>query len=163
MNVGHRIFAAVPVLSSVIVSTIAFLACIAPLAAQDHNPRFGIWLMESDAPLPAKNIMTYEPWGDGGMRITVESTNPEGEYSRWGYETLFDGAFRPVTGQEDAKTAVEIVDDRTTKISNQRDGKVYQVIINVLSADGNTIENEYRRTNADGTERVSHAVYKRIR
>ena len=44
------------------------------LGAQE-NPRFGVWQMQSDAPPPQKNIMTYEPWGDGGMRITVASTN----------------------------------------------------------------------------------------
>lgn len=163
MNVRTRLFRFVPALSAVLISAWALLGLAAPAAAQDGNPRFGIWLMESDAPLPAKNIMTYEPWGDGGMRITVESTNGEGEYSRWGYETLFDGAFRAVHGQENAETAVEIVDDRTTKISNKRDGRVYQVIINVLSEDGNTINNEYRRTNDDGSERISHAVYRRIR
>ena len=38
------------------------------------NPRFGVWQLESDAPPPASNVMTYEPYGDGGMKITVTST-----------------------------------------------------------------------------------------
>jgi len=134
----------------------------AELAAQTDNPRFGVWQLESDAPSPAINIMTYEPYGDGGMKITVESTNAEGRKSKWGYVTMFDGVFRAVEGLEGSETAVEIVDERTTRILNKRNGRVSQVIINVLSADGNTINNEYRRTNEDGTERVSHAVYKRI-
>lgn len=163
MKVRRRMLTLVPALSTLIVSAWVMVGVVPPVAAQETNPRFGIWLLESDAPLPSKNIMTYEPWGEGGMRITVESTNREGEYSRWGYETLFDGRFRPVDGQENAETAVAVVDDRTTKISNRRNGRVYQVIINVLSDDGNTINNEYRRTNEDGTERVSHAVYRRIR
>ena len=130
--------------------------------AQD-NPRFGVWQLQSDAPPPAINIMTYEPYGDGGMRITVESTNSEGRESKWGYVTMFDGEFRPVEGQENAQTAVEIVDERTNKISNMRDGVVYQVILNVLSEDGNRIDNEYRRLTPDGeVERVTHAVYERI-
>ena len=131
-------------------------------AAAPSNPRFGVWRLESDAPPPASNIMTYEPWGDGGMKITVAQTNSEGESSEWSYTTLFDGVFRPVEGQENAETAVEVVDERTNRILNARDGEVYQVIINVLSEDGNTIDNEYRRTLADGTERISHAVYRRI-
>lgn len=163
MTARHQLPKGLSLLSAAMVSAWAVLGWVTPLAGQDASPRFGIWLMESDAPLPAKNIMTYEPWGDGGMRITVESTNADGEYSRWGYETLFDGEFRPVNGQDNAETAVEFVDDRTTKISNKRGGRVYQVIMNVLSADGNTINNEYRRTNEDGTERISHAVYHRIR
>ena len=127
------------------------------------NPRFGVWQLESDRPPPSRNIMTYEPWGDGGMKITVATTNAEGEESSWGYVTMFDGAFHPVEGGgEGATTAVEIVDEHTNRILNARDGEVYQVIINVLSEDGNTIDNEYRRTREDGTESVSHAVYRRI-
>lgn len=131
-------------------------------AEAPSNPRFGVWRLESDAPPPASNIMTYEPWGDGGMKITVASTNAEGESSEWSYTTLFDGVFRTVEGQENATTAVEVVDERTNHIHNARDGEVYQVIVNVLSEDGNTIDNEYRRTLPDGTERVTHAVYRRI-
>lgn len=131
--------------------------------AVPSNPRFGAWQLESDRPLPYRNVMTYEPWGDGGMKITVASTNSEGDESEWSYTTLFDGVFRPVTGQENAETAVEVVDERTNRILNRRDGQVYQVIVNVLSEDGNTIDNEYRRTLEDGTESVSHAVYRRIR
>ena len=127
------------------------------------NPRFGVWQLESERPPPYRNIMTYEPWGDGGMKITVATTNAEGEESSWGYVTMFDGVFRPVEGGgENATTAVEIVDERTNRILNANDGEVNQVIINVLSEDGNTIDNEYRRTLEDGTERVSHAVYRRI-
>lgn len=134
----------------------------APVEVAETNPRFGVWQMESDAPPPAINIMTYEPYGDGGMRITVEATNAEGVESKWGYVTMFDGEFRAVEGQEGAETAVEIVDEYTNKISNMRNGEVSQVIMNVLSEDGNTINNEYIRTNAEGEEVVSHAVYRRI-
>ncbi len=127
------------------------------------NPRFGVWQMETDRPPPYRNVMTYEPWGDGGMRITVATTNNEGETSEWSYETLFDGEFRPVSGQENATTAVEVVDEYTNRILNARDGEVRQIIINVLSEDGNAINNEYRRINEDGTEQEpTYVVYRRI-
>ncbi|MFV1985672.1 MAG: lipocalin-like domain-containing protein [Gemmatimonadota bacterium] len=132
------------------------------LAAQDPGPRFGVWKLRSDNPPPSINIMTYQPYGDGGMRITVRSTNRDGESNEWGYVTMFNGEFRSVEGQEHAETAVEFVDERTTKISNKRNGRVSQEIINVLSADGNTIENEYIRIAEDGTRRSSHAVYERV-
>ena len=146
------------------VVALVFVGAVAvDAAAQDTNPRFGAWKMKSDAPAPRSNIMTYEPWGDGGMKITVASTNRGGESSEWGYVTLFDGAFRPVEGQQNAETAVEIVDERTTRIINKRNGRVSQVIINTLSEDGNTISNEYVRMDADGKiTRVTHAVYQRI-
>lgn len=141
----------------------AILLTGAGVAAQDTNPRFGVWKLRSDSPPPAVNIMTYEPYGDGGMRITVESTNAEGVESKWSYVTLFDGEFWPVEGIDNAETAVEVIDEHTNKITNLRNGVVRQVIINVLSEDGNTINNEYRRTDDDGTQRITHAVYDRIR
>ncbi|WP_419943137.1 class A beta-lactamase [Candidatus Palauibacter sp.] len=134
----------------------------ADVAARRDNPRYGVWKLRSDAPPPSLNVMTYEPWGDGGMKITVESTNSRGGESKWSYDTMFDGAFQPVTGREGVETAVEVVDEFTNRITSRRDGQVTQVIINVLSEDGNRIDNEYRSTDADGNERVSHAVYERI-
>ena len=139
------------------------LVAAAAVAAQHTNPRFGVWKLKSDAPAPANNIMTYEPWGDGGMKITVESVNRRGGESKWSYVTLFDGVFRPVEGQENAETAVEIVNERTTRISNKRNGRVTQVIINTLSEDGNSIDNEYVRLDENGKiTNVGHATYERI-
>lgn len=147
-----------------LLAAVALVVATADASGQTTNPRFGVWKMKSDAPPPSVNIMTYEPYGDGGMRITVESTNSAGRESKWGYVTMFDGVFRPVTGQEGAETAVEIVNDRTTRISNKRNGRVTQVIINTLSEDGNSINNEYvRMDESGGIVRVSHAVYERIR
>jgi hypothetical protein len=68
-----------------------------------------------------------------------------------------------VEGQENAETAVEIIDERSTRIYNKRNGRVTQVIINTLSEDGNTISNEYVRMDEEGKiTRVTHAVYERV-
>ena len=140
------------------------LVTTAPAAAQDPGPRFGVWKMMSDAPPPSINIMTYAPYGDGGMSITVESTNSQGRDNKWGYVTLFDGEFRAVEGQEGSQTAVEFVNESTTRIQNMRNGRVTTVIINTLSEDGDTIENEYVRLDEDGNiTRVTHATYERQR
>ena len=65
--------------------------------------------------------------------------------------------------QDNVETSVEIVDAQTTRIANKRNGRISQIIINVLSEDHNTINNEYIRMDEDGNIiRVSHAVYKRI-
>ena len=146
-----------------LVAAVALVVAAADATGQMTNPRFGVWKMQSDAPPPSVNIMTYEPYGDGGMRITVESTNARGQESEWGYVTLFDGVFRPVTGREGSETAVEIINQHTTRISNKRNGRVSQIIINTLSEDGNTINNEYVRLDENGDiVRVTHAVYERI-
>ncbi len=97
------------------------------------------------------------------MSITVTSTNARGQESSWGYNTLFDGEPRPVWGQEGSETAVEWVDERTTRIINMRNGRVTQMIINTLSEDGSTIENEYIRMDADGKPTsVGHATYRKM-
>jgi hypothetical protein len=138
-------------------------ALAAEASAQDASSRYGKWQMDSDNPPPFINIMTYEEWGDGGMSITVESTNARGEDNAWGYNTTFDGEFREVWGQNGSETAVEFLDERTTRIYNKRNGRVTQVIINVLSEDGNTIENEYVRLDENGMPTgVGHATYRRI-
>ena len=138
------------------------LACATALQAQGES-RYGTWLMDSDRPPPSVNVMTYESYGDGGMRITVESTNGQGQDSKWGYVTLFDGVFRAVEGQENAETAVEVVNERSTRILNKRGDRVSQVIINTLSEDGNSIENEYVRLDEEGKiTGVGHATYRRI-
>ena len=140
---------------------LGLVACAA--AQDDSNPRFGVWRLRSDNPPPYQNVMTYAPHGEGGMSITVATTNAEGNESVWGYSTMFDGAFRPVEGLENSETAVEVVDEQSTRISNMRNGTVYQVIINTLSDDGNRIDNEYVRMDADGQiSRVTHAIYDRV-
>lgn len=140
------------------------LSAPAEASAQDPADRYGAWRMQSDAPPPSINIMTYEPYQSGGMRVTVESTNASGQDNKWGYVTLFDGEFRDVDGQEGSDTAVEFVDEKTTRITNRRNGRVTQVIINTLSEDGNSISNEYVRFDSDGKiVSVGHAIYERIR
>jgi hypothetical protein len=141
-------------------------ALVVPAASAQNakrtNPRFGKWKLKSDAPPPALNIMTYEPYGDGGMRITVESTNAKGENRKWTYVTMFDGVYRPVEGDTRTEaTAVEVVDEHTNKIMNKVGDRV-NIIINVLSEDGNTINNEYRNVDESGKVTVHHAVYERI-
>lgn len=145
-------------------AALAAVVLVSAEAAAQDNPRFGVWKLRSDAPPPQVNIMTYEPYMVTGMRITVASTNARGQSNEWGYATMFDGKFLAVAGQENSETAVEIVNETTTRISNRRDGRVYQVIINTLSDDGNSISNEYVRLDENGKiTRVTHAIYDRQR
>lgn len=152
------------VLITYVAAMFAVVLTAANASAQAGNPRLGVWRMQSNAPAPFSNIMTYEPYGNGGMSVTVEAVNAKGEKTKWGYVTLFDGQFRPVTGQQNAETAVEVIDERSTRISNKRNGKVYQVVINTLSEDRNTISNEYVRFDENGkVVGVTHATYQRIK
>jgi hypothetical protein len=144
---------------------LALAVMAASASAQTAETRYGQWKMRSDAPPPSSNIMTYAPFGNGGMSITVASVNREGRENEWGYDTMFDGEFRPVHGQDGARTtAVEFINDRSTRITNMAGGRVTQVIINTLSEDGNSISNEYVRLDEDGNiVSVGHAIYEKIR
>ncbi len=131
-----------------------------PAAAQaPTNPRtarFGVW----DNSTNPNNVMTYELYDKDGSKLTV--SNPANPASDWSYVTKFDGTFMPVTGQAGAETSVEIVNDKSIRITNKRNGVVNQVVINTLSADNNTISNEYIKIDANGKiTGVSHVTYNR--
>lgn len=137
------------------------LAMSAGLGAQNKNPRFGKWKLKQDAGL---NIMTYEPLGAKGMKVTVESTNPKGEKTTWWYTTDFDGKDMPVTGQGPGRTsAVRTVDAQINEVVNKADGKVTQVLYNILSKDQNSIGVMYYRDDGAGkTANITFAMYERM-
>lgn len=138
------------------------LAFSSGVAAQAKNPRFGKWKLKQDP--PALNIMTYEPFGAKGMKVTVESTNAKGEKSMWWYTTDFDGKDMPVTGQAPGQTsAVTTINDQINVITNKRDGKVTQVLYNILSKDQNSIGVMYYRDDGSGkTTNITFAMYERM-
>ncbi len=108
-------------LRNLLVYTAVFTAALfaaSPSWAQGET-RFGVW----DNSTNPNNVMTYEPYEKGGMKITV--SNPSKPGDEWSYVTLFDGKFRPVTGQKGSETAVEIINEKSTRIYNKRDGVVY--------------------------------------
>jgi hypothetical protein len=144
----------------------AVLALFAAMAAaQSANPRYGKWKMKSDQAAPASNIMTYEPDGAKGMKITIDAVNREGTKSQWFYTTNFDGKDEPVTGNPGTDTgAVTIVNSKINEITYKKNGRVSQVLTNVLSPDSNTIAVTYMRMDADGkTSNVTFAIYERMK
>jgi hypothetical protein len=138
------------------VATIA-LASATPSYAQAEL-RFGVWDNTTDP----NNVMTYEAHEKGGSKLTV--SNPSKPEAAWGYVTMFDGVFRPVSGQPGSETAVELINGsaKSIRILNKRNGAVYQVVINTLSEDNSTISNEYIRLDKDGKiTGVTHVTYKK--
>jgi hypothetical protein len=123
----------------------------------DTNPRtarFGVW----DNSTNPNNVMTYEAYEKDGSKLTV--SNPSNPSQDWSYVTLFDGVYRPVQGQDGAETAVEIINPKSIRIYNKRNGVLQQVVINTLSDDNNTISNEYIRLDKDGKiTGVTHVTY----
>lgn len=143
----------------------AGLMLAASAHAQAPNPRFGKWKLKSDAPAPASNIMTYEPLGKDGMKITVDSVNREGVKSQWFYTTHFDGKDEAITGNRGADTgSVRVLDDKVNEIVYKKNGRITQVLTNVLSQDGDTIGVMYMRQDAEGkVTGITVATYERIK
>ncbi len=143
---------------------VSLAALFAPSLHAQANPRFGRWLLKSDAPSPASNIMTYEPFGASGMKVTIQSVNAKGDTTRWWYTTNFDGADMPVTGNAgQTHASVRPVSPLVNEIVNKKDGAVTQRLTNVLSPDHNTIAVIYMREDAQGrTTGVTFATYLRI-
>lgn len=143
---------------------IGALVCSTHAEAQASNPRFGRWLLKSDAPAPASNIMSYEPFGATGMKVTIQAVNAKGDTTRWWYTTDFDGRDMPVTGNaSQTHAAVRTISPTVNEIVNKSNGRVTQRLTNVLSPDRNTIAVIYMREDANGsTTGVTFATYLRI-
>jgi hypothetical protein len=137
----------------------------ASVSAQGSNPRYGKWKLKSDAPAPTSNIMIYEPTSGGkGMKITIDAVNKDGVASKWGYDTMFDGKDEPLYGNPSTDTgSVRIITDRINEIIYKKNGKITQVLTNVLSPDGTTIGVTYMRMSPEGkTTGVTFATYEKM-
>jgi hypothetical protein len=154
----QKLCVAIAVFAVAIISATSSSAQGRPEAKSDGtNPRtarIGVW----DNSTNPNNVMTYEAFEGDGSKLTV--SNPSDPKSDWSYVTKFDGVYRPVTGQQGAETAVEIIDPKSIRIYNKRNGVLNQVVINTLSADNNTISNEYIRMDKEGKiTGVTHVTY----
>lgn len=148
-----------------ILTALPILALLASGAwAQSPNPRFGKWKLKSNAPAPASNIMTYEPFGAAGMKITIDAVNKDGEKSKWFYTTRFDGRDEPITGNPGADSgAVKIITPAINEIIYKKGGRISQVLTNVLSPDAASIGIIYMRMDENGkTTAVTFATYEKM-
>ena len=124
------------------------------MSAQTANPRFGRWKLKSDAPAPQSNIMTYAPFGERGMRVTIDAVSASGQASQWRYTTNFDGKEEPMTGTRSSETAaVRMITERIAEIFYRRNGQITQVLTNVLTPDGSTLGIIYVPPSTDGITR----------
>jgi hypothetical protein len=143
---------------------VTFVVALNQAWAQSPNPRIGKWKLKSANPAPASNVMTYEKFGHDGMKITIDAVNKDGAKSQWFYTTNFDGKDEPITGNPSADHgSVRIITPSINEIVYKKDGKVTQILTNVLSPDANTLGIIYMRQDLDGkTSNVTFATYERI-
>jgi hypothetical protein len=151
-----------PNTASILVVAVALAA--SPAWAQNANARIGKWRLKSTNPAPASNVMTYEKFGQDGMKITIDAVNKDGVKSQWSYTTNFDGKEEPIVGNPGADHgSVKVITPSINEIVYKKDGKITQILTNVLSRDGSTLGIIYMRQDPDGkTTNVTFATYERI-
>ncbi|HSC29524.1 MAG TPA: hypothetical protein VLD67_19765 [Vicinamibacterales bacterium] len=149
----------------------AALGCILSAAPVDSfqatNPRYGKWRLKPSDPNspPSTNVMVYEPHNGTGMKITINRLEPDGTLTpQWGYTTMFDGKEEPMTGSRSRDVAsVRMLSDRVAEITYKRDGRITQILHNVISTDYQTLGIIYMTLDAEGkTRRVTFATYERM-
>ena len=147
----------------ILLAALPLLGVVLSAQTPATNPRFGKWKLKSEN-AASTNIMTYEPFNGKGMKITIDAVNRDGVKSQWFYTTMFDGKDEVVTGNPGTDTgSVRIITDRINEIVYKKDGKISQVLTNVLSPDGNTIGVMYMRLNAEGkTTGITVATYEKM-
>lgn len=145
-------------------AAVALIAASAAIVSAQTNPRYGKWKLKSDAPAPQANVMTYEPYNGKGMKITINAVNKDGVKSEWGYTTMFDGKDEKLVGNPGTDSgSVRALSDKVNEIIYKKDGKITQVLINVLSQDNQTIGVMYMRMSPEGkVTGITTATYERM-
>jgi hypothetical protein len=117
---------------------VCFMAVTACFAG---NPHLGTWkLNEAKSKIPAgapkNNTVVYEAMGDN-IKVTVDGVDGSGKPIHNEWTGKFDGKDYPLVGDATADTrAYKTVNERTTELTNKKDGKVTTKGKIVISADG---------------------------
>jgi|SRR5271165_2218947 len=128
------------------------------------SPMIGTWKLneaKSKFPpgAPKNHTVVYEAVGDN-IKVTVDGVDDAGKPTHNEWTGKFDGKDYPLTGDPTADMrSYKKVDDRTTELTNKKDGKVVATGKIVLSADGKTRTVTVSGTNAKGKKVTSTAVY----
>lgn len=128
------------------------------------DPNLGTWkLNEAKSKIPAtapkNNTVVYEAAGDN-VKVTVDGTDAEGKATHNEWTGKFDGKDYPLTGDPASDMrAYKKVDDRTTELTNKKDGKVTVKGHIVVAPDGKSRTVTVSGTDAKGKKVEYTAVY----
>jgi hypothetical protein len=145
-----------------IVMTLA--VCLVAVAASFASPNMGTWkLNEAKSNFPpgaSKNTtVVYEAAGDN-VKVTVDGIDGGGKPTHNEWTGKFDGKDYPLVGDPNAGTrSYKKVDDRTTELTNKKDGKVTATGRIVISPDGKSRTVTVSGTDGKGKKVKYTAVY----
>jgi hypothetical protein len=144
---------------AVVVVTLAFLVVGSIARTQSSDPWIGTWKVNLEkstySPGPKPTVaatVKIEPSAGGGIKTTIDGTNPEGQPTHTETVGGFDGKDNPVKGAQapNSTNALKRVDNRTFEVMGKIDGKPAVTTRVVVSADGKTMTATQTGTNAQG-------------
>jgi len=148
-----------------IVMTLA--VCLVAVAVSFASPNMGTWkLNEAKSNFPpgaSKNTtVVYEAAGDN-VKVTVDGIDGGGKPTHNEWTGKFDGKDYPLVGDPNAGTrSYKKVDDRTTELTNKKDGKVTATGRIVISPDGKSRTVTVSGTDGKGKKVNYTAVYDKL-
>src|SRR5271165_2830129 len=108
---------------------------------------------------PKNTMVVYEAAGDS-VKVTVDGVDGDGKPTHNEWTGKFDGKDYPLTGDPNADTrSYKVIDDRTTELTNKKDGKVTLTGRIVVSADGKSRTVTVSGTDPSGKKVSYTAVY----
>ena len=130
--------------------TVLFATALPQIGFGQSNPFYnsliGTWKLDlakstySPGPPPRSATLTFQAEGQGGLRVTIETVDAQGNTTKGGGALPNDGNFHPVAGNPDFDAqADKAANDSTGWIIRTKAGKIVQTLIGVVSADGKTL------------------------
>ena len=117
---------------------------VLPVRAQaPSDPRIGTWQLNfakskfHPGPSPKSMAVRFEPWGDDGLKVTIDTVEANGEVTKHQYAAQYDGKDYSVAGDPGRDTvALKRIDLYTLEYTNKRAGKVINSYREVTARDG---------------------------
>ena len=148
---------------TILMAVAVLFAGAAVCLAADEN--MGTWKLneaKSKFPpgAPKNHTVKYEAATGDEMKVIVDGVDGEGKPTHNEWTGKFDGKDYKITGDTTADTrSYKKIDDRTTELTNKKDGKVVFTGKIVISADGKSRTVTVNGTNAKGEKVTSTAMY----
>lgn len=144
------------VLGVVVALGVVFGVSLMSVSAQESNPRLGMWKLNvekskyTSGQPPQSSMMKIEAAGQG-EKVTTEGVNATGAPTKTEYTAQFDGKDAPLTGSQNVDmVSLKRVDARTMERTFKKGDKVMLTSTQVISADGKTMTNTVKGTDAQG-------------
>jgi hypothetical protein len=151
--------------AAVFIALVALCTVSSTAQTQAPDPWIGTWKVNLDkstfSPDPKPTVpgtVKIERSG-GGMKTTIDATDPQGKPTHTETVWMFDGKDNPVKGAPAPNTtaAYKRIDDRTFEVMGKVDGKATVTTRVAISADGKTMTATQTGQNIQG-EKVNNVI-----